>query len=190
MKHVIKTIALLIIVTISLQATAQTQEETKRWMEYSTPSDVQKMLAMADGEWDEDISFWMDPSQPEQKMKATCINKMILGGRYQEAKHTGDFGGMPFEGIGVLGWDNLMKKFVSTWIDNMGTGIMYMEGTWDETSKTATFKGKMTDPMLGRETSIRQVFKIVDNDTQELTQYQEKDGKENKTMYIKLMRKK
>jgi hypothetical protein len=35
---------------------------------------------------------------------------------------------MPFEGISTLGYDNAKKTFFSTWIDNMGTGMMVMEG--------------------------------------------------------------
>lgn len=190
MKHLTKTIAFVMLMTVCIQATAQTQEEMKRWMDYSTPSDVQKMLAKADGDWDEDLSMWMAPGAPEMKMKASCTNKMILGGRYQEAKHTGDFQGMPFEGISLLGWDNLLKKFVTTWIDNMGTGVMVMEGTWDDATKSATFTGKMTDPMAGKEVNVKQVLKMIDDNTQELDQYQEKDGKEYKSMHIKLTRKK
>lgn len=60
---------------------------------------------------------------------------MILGGRYQQSMHTGSFNGMPFEGISLVGYDNTKKVFMSSWADNMGTGSMYMEGTWDQTPK-------------------------------------------------------
>lgn len=189
MKLITKTIVTLLFLSCSFSATAQTPEEMKKWMEYSTPSDMHKMLAAMDGEWNEDVTFWMDPSAPEQKMTAACVNKMILGGRYQESKHTGDFSGMPFEGIGMLAWDNTLKKFVNTWVDNMGTGIMYMEGTWDAASASINFSGSMTDAMLGKSVKIREVMKMVDDKTVEITQYGEKDGKEFKSMYIKMSRK-
>jgi len=175
---------------ISINAKAQTPEEMKKWMEYMTPSDVQKMIAQWDGEWNEAITMWPAPGAPEQKMEASCVNKMILGGRYQEAKHTGNFMGMPFEGVGTLGWDNAGKFFINTWIDNMGTGMMYLDGKWDETTKTINLKGKMTDPMSGKPINIREELKIIDDNTQELTQYTERDGKEFKNMFIVLTRKK
>lgn len=50
--------------------------------------------------------------------------------------------GMPFEGHGTLAYDNHRKMFVSTWIDNMGSGIMVLEGTYDDASKTLTLMGK------------------------------------------------
>ena len=37
--------------------------------------------------------------------------------------------GQPFSGVGIDGYDNLRKKYVTTWIDTMGTGIFSMEGT-------------------------------------------------------------
>ena len=114
---------------------------------------------------------------------------MIVGGRYQESKHTGNFMGMPFEGIGTTGWDNAGKFFVSSWVDNYGTGMIYMEGTWDENNKSMKLAGKMTDPITGKSTNIRQVTKIIDDNTQTMEQYLEKDGKEFKNMEIKLTRK-
>ena len=46
---------------------------------------------------------------------------------------------MPFEGMGIVGYDNLLKKFVSVWIDNMGTGLMPGTGTYDAATKTYTY---------------------------------------------------
>lgn len=33
--------------------------------------------------------------------------------------------------MGIMGYDNAKKKFVSTWIDNLGTGIINMPGEWN-----------------------------------------------------------
>lgn len=168
---------------------AQTEEESKKWMEYATPGAMQKMMASWDGEWDEDISMYMAPGVPEQKMKATCVNRMLLDGRYQEGTHKGDFMGMPFNGIGILAWDNVLKIFVNTWIDNFGTGMMYMTGTWDEKNKLIDLKGTMTDPQAGKVVPVRQVIKIMDDKTQVLEQYTMVNGKEFLNMKINLTRK-
>jgi len=99
--------------------------------------------------------------------------------------------GMPFEGISTIGYDNARKILVNSWVDNMGTGMIYMEGVWNEATKSAEFKGKSTDPMTGTVLNIRQVMKIVDDNTQVLEQYTTPaDGKEFKSMEIKLTRKK
>jgi hypothetical protein len=158
------------------------------WMEYMSPGPMHKMLASGNGTWHEEITMWMAPGAPPSTNHATCEASMILGERYQQSKHKGEFDGMPFEGIGITGYDNSLKKFVSTWVDNMGTGIMYMEGTWNEKTKTIEFKGKMVDPMTGTMTPVRETFTFVDDNTQIMEMFMTANGKEYKSMHIKLTR--
>ncbi|HAN66129.1 MAG TPA: hypothetical protein DCQ34_07645 [Chitinophagaceae bacterium] len=189
MKKITTCLAIALFVSIT-GIQAQTEEENKKWMEYATPAGMQKMMASWDGNWDEEIKMWMAPGAPEQTMKASCTNRMILGGRYQESTHKGDFMGMPFEGIGTLGWDNAGKFFVNTWIDNFGTGMMISTGTWDEKTQTINLKGSMTDPMTGKPVQIRETLRIVNDDTQIMEQFTMKDGQEFKNMEIKMTRRK
>lgn len=163
--------------------------EEKAWMAYMTPGKFHQMLAKSDGEWQEEITMWMDPKSAPSKNTATATNKMILEGRYQQSTHKGTFNGMPFEGIGIVGYDNAKKMFVSTWIDNMGTGIMFTEGKWDEANKTIEFKGNSVDPMTGKDVAVREIFKMMDDNTQLMEMYMTQGGKEFKTMEIKLSRK-
>jgi hypothetical protein len=90
--------------------------------------------------------------------------------------------GMPFEGKSTMAYDNFTKKFISSWVDNMGTGVMTMEGTYDNKTKTLTSKGKMVDPTAGKELDVREVVTIIDDNTQKMEMYCTKDGKEMKTM--------
>jgi hypothetical protein len=163
----------------------------KNWEMCMTPGKEHAMLAKSNGTWTTEVTTWMDPGKPPMKSKGTSVNKMIMGGRYQESTNTGNMMGMPFEGKGITGYDNAKKVFVSTWVDNMGTGIMTLEGPWDEASKSITLKGKTMDPMTMRETSLKEVVKIVDDNNQLMEMYGPgPDGKEVKTMEIKFTRKK
>jgi hypothetical protein len=190
MKKIAQMACAILLACNCLTTYAQSQDEMKAWQAYMTPGDVHKMLAKSDGKWKEDVSMWMQPGAPPTKSTSTCVNKMIMGGRYQESRHTGNMMGQPFEGISTVGYDNARKVLVSTWIDNMGTGIMYMEGTWDAASKSATFKGKATDPMTGKEMDVREVFTIVDDNTQKMEMFNVMNGQEFKTMEIMFTRSK
>lgn len=191
MKQLIKlTGTAIVAVLFSFTAFSQSQEDMKAMMDYMTPGDVHKMIAKWDGVWTEEISLWMQPGAPPIKSNGTCTNKMILGGRYQENKHVGNFMGMPFEGIGTLAWDNARKVVMTTWIDNMGTGIMYLEGPWDTASKSCTLKGKATDATTGKEIAVREVFTIIDDNTQKMEMYMTQNGQEMKTMEINFKRSK
>ncbi|PZR29579.1 MAG: hypothetical protein DI535_02370 [Citrobacter freundii] len=165
----------------------------KNWMDYATPGEVHKMMASWNGNWDGEVTMWETPTSAPQKSTTKAVNKMIFGGRYQISTHTGNMMGMPFEGQSIVGYDNGKKQFVSSWIDNMGTGIMYLTGPWDSASKSITLTGKMVDPSAGNghEVTMKEVLKIIDDNTQIMEMYYPgKDGKEFKTMEIKSVRKK
>jgi hypothetical protein len=162
----------------------------KNWQAYATPSDMHKMIAKWDGTWNMEMSSWMSPDAPPVKSTGKSVNKMVLNGLYQESIYTGTMMGMPFEGHGTLGYDNAKKMFISTWVDNMGSGIMKMEGAWDEATKSMTLKGVGIDPSSGKECNMREVFKLVDDNTQTMEMYgpSPKDGKESKMMEVKFTR--
>ncbi|HMJ46103.1 MAG TPA: DUF1579 domain-containing protein [Ferruginibacter sp.] len=161
----------------------------KAWQAYMTPGEEHKMLAKSNGTWVEEITMWMDPNAPAQKSTAIAENRMILNGLYQESKVKGSFEGMPFEGISTLGYDNGRKVWVSSWIDNMGTGIMHMEGSMDPATGVLNLKGKGWDPATGKDVDMRETFKIIDDKNQYMEMFCTKDGKEFKTMEMKLVKK-
>lgn len=164
----------------------------KAWEEFMTPGEMHKKMAADAGTWEEELTFWMGPDDTKpQKSKATANTKMILNGLYQESVHTGNMMGMPFEGRSTLAYDNAAKQYVSTWIDNMGSGIMVMRGNYDEASKTVKMEGEITDPMTKKVKKIREVITAVDANTQKMEMYDTTpDGKEFKSMEILLKRKK
>jgi hypothetical protein len=190
MKKITSLICLLLCFTPLVKLRAQDDAAMKAWQNYMTPGDIHKMLATSDGTWNEDITMWTVPGAPPAKSVATAENKMILGGRYQQSTTKGSFNNMPFEGISLLGYDNAKKVFMSTWIDNMGTGIMQMQGTWDPAGKTINFTGTSVDPATGKDMNVRETFALVDNNTQMMTMYMTQNDKEFKTMEIKFTRNK
>lgn len=165
----------------------------QKMMEYGTPGSMHAMMASWNGTWNGDISMWPAEGAPVQKSTGTAVNTMILDGKYQMSKHTGDMMGMPFEGLNIVAYDNATKTFNSTWVDNMSTGIMSMSGNWDEASKTLSLSGKMPDICRpGKECAMRETFKIIDDNTQMMEMYgpDPATGKEYKMMEIKMTRKK
>jgi len=163
----------------------------KNWQGYMTPGDMQKMMASWDGTWASDITLWEKPGAPPTKSSGSCVNKMILGGRYQESTHSGNMMGMPFEGHGLLAYDNAKKVFQSSWTDNMGTGIMNMSGPWDAATKSVTLTGKAVDASTLTDKDFKEVFKVLDDNTQTMEMsVAGPDGKDFKVMEIKFTRKK
>src|SRR5438067_8307546 len=106
------TTALCTATLFALFANAQAPDSAammKNWMEYMTPGKEHKMMASWNGTWAEDVTLWMTPGAPPSKNKSTAVNKMLLGGRYQQSNHKGSFNGMPFEGVSTLAFDKAKK---------------------------------------------------------------------------------
>ena len=163
----------------------------KNWQDYMIPGDMHKMMASWNGTWAAEISIWEKAGSEPSKSTGTSVNRMIMGGRYQESNHTSIMMGMPFEGRSTLGYDNVRKVFENIWVDNLGTGVMKMSGQWDSTHNSISFTGKGIDPVSRTENDYRETFNIIDDNTQLMSMYGPgQDGKEFKMMEIKFTRKK
>lgn len=163
--------------------------QQKAWMEYATPSAPHKMMAEEVGTWNCEMTFWMEPNGKPEKANSTADIKMILGGRYQESNYKGMMMGMPFEGKATMAYNNASKEFTSTFVDNMGTGMMVAMGKYDEGSKTIELKGDMVNPMNGKKTPYREMYTIVDANTRKMEMFDTKNGQEYKSMEIVMTRK-
>jgi hypothetical protein len=99
--------------------------------------------------------------------------------------------GMPFEGRGTDAYDNVGKQYISSWIDNMGTGIMYSTGTCEAGGNVCNYHSDMWDPMSGKKITSRSVITWSDDDHFRNEMYGPgPDGKEVKMMEINATRKK
>src|SRR5262245_10930235 len=129
-------LACLVMGVLSVPALAQEKKEkaapngggddakTMEFMQkYATPGPEHQVLKQLAGSWTCTVKMWMKPGAPAQESPATEEAKMIMGDRYLLQSVKGNFMGMPFEGSAVMGYDNLKKKYVGAWVDNMGTGI-------------------------------------------------------------------
>jgi hypothetical protein len=175
-------------------------ELMKQMMEMSKLNENHKLLASLDGTWAFTIKFWMngDPTTKPQESTGVATRKSIMDGRYimMDAKGKvqmpgpdGKMQSMDFAGMGTEGYDNAKQKFVGTWMDNMSTGIMMAEGTYDQATKTFTYTGEL-EPIPGMKQKIREVVKLTDKDHMNFDWYEERGGREVKTMQIDYTRKK
>ncbi|MXN92968.1 DUF1579 domain-containing protein [Flavobacterium sp. Sd200] len=161
------------------------------WKAYATPGVQHKMLADETGTWNVEMTFWMEANGQPEKYTSTAQSKMILDGKYQETTYSGTMMGMPFEGKSTVAFNNKSGEFTSTWIDNMGTGMMIVKGHYDDTTKALNMKGDMVDPITGKNITVREVYTIVDANTRKLETFDTKEGQEEyKSMEIVMKRKK
>jgi hypothetical protein len=131
----------------------------------------------------------MEPGKPPTEATGTAEMKVLLDGRFLQQEYSSTMMGHPYSGVGITGYDNMSKKYVSTWFDSMGTGVFTMEGSGSPDGKTITLKGSHPEPGGGKMTH-RAVWKIVDDNKQTFDMYgSHHGGKEMKMMEIVYTRK-
>jgi len=148
-----KTIPILALAVLTLAAATSLagepspDEMMQAYMEAAQPGQPHQRLASKAGTWNCTMRSWMDPAGEPMVSEGTEEARMVLGGRYLETEYSGEAMGMPFEGRGVMGYDNAKQKYVGTWYDNMGTGIMSYEGEYDPEKKALVCHGEYVDPV-------------------------------------------
>ncbi len=153
------------------------------------PGEPHKLFASLAGSWTTKTKEWMEPGKPPTESTGSAEMKMLLGGRFLYQEYNGQMMGQPFSGIGIDAYDNLRKKYVTAWMDTMGTGIFMMEGTASADGKTISLKGQHAQPGGGHMTH-RAIWKIVDSNTQTFDMYgAHHGGKEMKMLEITYTRK-
>lgn len=160
---------------------------TEAWMAYMKVGPEHEMLKKHfEGTWDTDIKWLMGG---EQLSKGTSEMKMVLGGRFLQQHFDGVMHGAPMQGMGMTGYDNARKKYIGTWMDSMGTGVLVSEGDYDPATKTYTFSGEMTTPD-GAALTVREVIKVHDDNKHTFEMYMPgPDGNEGLAMVITYTRK-
>jgi hypothetical protein len=138
------------------------QEMMEVWKKLGTPGEPHKLFASIAGSYMTHTKEWMEPGKPPMESDGTSESKMLLDGRFLYQEYKAQMMGQPFSGIGIDGYDNLTKKYVTVWIDSMGTGIFFMEGTASPDGKTITLRGSHPE-QGGSKLSHRAVWRIVDN---------------------------
>jgi hypothetical protein len=159
-------------------------------MKAMTPGDAHKQLQPFVGDFDAKITMWSNPAAPPTVTTGTSQNKWVLGDRYIEQHFTSSMMGMPFYGIGYMGYDNVKKSYWGSWIDNFSTGLMTSTGAMTD-SKSWKFAESMSDPVSGKSVTGESRFTVVDADHHAMEMWGPgPDGKMFKMMEIAYTRKK
>ena len=169
-----------------------TEKDMQACMLAGTPGKMHKQLAEGVGEWQGKTTMWMAPGAEPMESECTSTVTSIMDGHYTKCEIEGEFPGMgPYHGMGIYGFDNVSQEFVSTWIDNHGTGIMTGTGELTDDGKVTTWNYTANCPITKKPVSIREVETITGPKTKTLEMFgkEPKSGEEFKMMSIAFTKK-
>ncbi len=146
-----------------------------------------KFLEPLVGHFTAKVRMWADPEQPPKVVEGEAVRKTIFEGRFLVEEFMCDMKNAerPFRGIGFIGFDRGHKKWETVWLDSMDTAMKDSKGTYDESTKTWTFKNEGTCPITGKPLKTREVLHIVNNNEQQFDMYRQLgDEKEFKALEV------
>ncbi|MEZ4388005.1 MAG: DUF1579 domain-containing protein [Candidatus Krumholzibacteriia bacterium] len=170
-QHLIALLALATLVGLSGASSSRAEDQPmseadmmKIYMAAAAPGPEHAMLAGSAGTWSVKLSSWMDPTAEPTVTEGSETARMILGGRFLQSDFQGTGMMGPFEGMGLIGYDNVKKKYVGTWSDTMGTGLMSYEGDYDAPTRTLVCHGDFVDAATGMTMTTRLVTRTISDD--------------------------
>ena len=167
-----------------------TEADMQACAEAATPGAMHAYLQESVGVWQGKSKMWMAPGMEPQESECTSTITSMMDGRYTRCEISGDMAGMPFNGFGIYGFDNVSQKFQSSWIDNCGTGMMHGTGELSSDASTLTWTMNYHCPIAKKQVTMREVERRTGKDTMTLEMYgPDKSGKEFKMMEIAFTRK-
>ncbi len=166
------------------EMTPEMQAEMASWMKLAQPGEHHAHLASFAGQWKGAVEMWMEPGAEPMRNEAIAEVSWILGGRFLVWEQTGDFGGMPWEGMIIEGYNNGDQRYEATWIDNFGTLMLPFEGQCSNNGKSRAMNTEFNDVVAGGTVQYKGVYTWVDEDHFTFEAFMDKGEGEFKNLKI------
>lgn len=144
-------------------AGTEPEAEMEAWVQAMSPGEPHARLAERAGEWKAVVTIWNESGGTPTVSEGVSLKTMVMGGRFLREEFSGEVMGRPFRGVGLTGYDNVTKEYVSVWYDNMGTGIHVSRGR-DDGKRGLAFTATHHDPVTARPVKARSTSRATDPD--------------------------
>lgn len=166
--------------------------QMEAWRTLSQPGEQHKHLEHFVGDWDVTMKVYMTgPGSGAMESKGTASVKWVLGGRYLLEEYEGSMMGMPYNGMGMTGYDKGKNLYVTTWASTVDTQLLVLSGSRNPATGVFDYYGEMDEPMMnvfGR--TIRNEVRVLDENTHVVGVYDLHAGPDYKVVEIEYKRKK
>lgn len=151
-------------------------------MRKARPGRPHRALAALAGDWTFSIRMRMGPDAPWTQTTGKAGFRSVLGGRYLLEETAFEMMGMQFEGLQILGYDNLTQEYTALWMDTLSTWWVEARGRATD-EHTIEYRGKMRDVITPQGRPYRMVVKYG-QDSYEVSMFDTIDGKEVNVMVV------
>jgi hypothetical protein len=140
------------------------------------------------GKWNAAVTTWESPTAAPQTSQGSSEAVSLYEGRFVMENFKSTMMNMPFQGMSVTGYDNVLKKFCVFWIDNSSTAFSFYSGSYDPIEKVFNYTSKWMSPRGGT-WDVRMAVTIVSPDEHTQQMFMTMPGqKEYKSIEIRYTR--
>jgi len=129
------------------------QKAMAAYMKMGAVTENHEFLKKYAGSWDCQVKGWMAPGQPPTVSRGSFLGEMILDGRFLMMNFKGEMFGQPFNGLQIVGFDNMQNKYITLWIDNSSTFFFTTTGTRQD--NVISESGLWPDPLTGAQSPVK-----------------------------------
>ncbi|HEX9082204.1 MAG TPA: DUF1579 family protein [Holophagaceae bacterium] len=130
------------------------------WMSEGTPVAEHARLRDYVGTWTTQQTDWLPSGRAWNQAAGTATFHLVLGGRFVQEDYTTTLDGKPFHALGLMGFDRQKKAYNSLWMDDLNTGFIALDGTFDGTGRVLTLLGGI--PAGGSDSASAAAWRVVD----------------------------
>jgi hypothetical protein len=165
------------------------QKAMAAYMKMGAVTENHEFLKKYAGNWDCQVKGWMAPGQPPTVSRGSFLGEMILDGRFLMMNFKGEMFGQPFNGLQIVGFDNMQNKYITLWIDNSSTFFFTTTGTRQD--NVISESGLWPDALTGAQSAVKARTTWVGADEYTYEQFMVMpDGSEFKSMEMSCKRQK
>ena len=113
----------------------------RAWMDSAAPTAAHDRLKAYVGTWTTRQTDWLPTGDKWNEADGTATCRLLLGGRFLQEDYATTLDGHPFHALSLMGFDRQQNAYVAEWLDDFGTGIITLEGTFDGPGHVLTLLG-------------------------------------------------
>ncbi|HEY3295046.1 MAG TPA: DUF1579 family protein [bacterium] len=146
-------------------------------------------LERLSGRWNTTVMWWPSAKDTQAvKVVGKSETHMILDGRFLLEQDSTRLSEKSYYTYGLMGYDNLKKKYVLSWADNVATGLLNLNGAVNDSGNVLTFEGERAEPK-GPKSTVKFVLRSLSGNYRQLEIWEGRaGGKSRKTMEIQYAR--
>lgn len=120
-------------------------------------------VRLLEGSWNVKGKAQPASNLPIVEISGTSTIQPILQGGFMQEHLEAEAMGMPYSGVGILGYDRVGNRLNALWVDSFGA-LIKTSGHYDSEKRVHSLVGEAQDAMSEQPRRVKQVSRVLEGD--------------------------